>query len=471
MIEFTAAQIAEVVQGELAADPTIVIADVVIDSREAKAHDLFVGVVGENHDGHDHAGDAHRRGASLTLASAPVDVPHVLVQDTVVALGLLARALLDRLPELTVVAMTGSSGKTSTKDLVAQVLERSGAVIAPPGSFNNEIGLPMTVLRADASTRYLVLEMGARGIGHIAYLCEIAPPHMAAVLNVGSAHVGEFGGRDNIALAKGEIVEALQSHGVAVLNADDEYVRVMVDRTSARAITFGLDQTADVRIHDLELDSMARPTFWLSHQGSRAQVSLELHGEHHAHNAAAAASFAIAAGMELESIAQALSAATSRSRWRMEVSQAPSGITVINDAYNANPESMQAALKALVASAAGRRTWAVLGEMKELGEDSTSEHDRIGRMAVRLNVSNLIVVGEGARAIHLGASHEGSWGQESRWVPDVEGALAILRAELQPDDVVLVKASRAIGLERVAEALLDPASSISGSPQSQEAVE
>jgi UDP-N-acetylmuramoyl-tripeptide--D-alanyl-D-alanine ligase len=318
----------------------------------------------------------------------------------------------------------------------------------------------LTILAADEGTRFLVLEMGMRGEGHIDYLVGLARPDVSAVINVGSAHLGMLGSREAIARAKGEIVRSLPDSAVAVLNGDDPLVRAMADTTSARVLTFGESAHCDVRATDVRLDEMARPSFTLTDTstGEAVPVSLRLSGEHQVSNALAAATIARAVGGSLEQIADGLRAAEPASRWRMEIRVAPAGFTVVNDAYNANPESMRAALKSLAAMAAGRRTWAVLGEMLELGDASMEEHDAIGRLAVRLDISRLVCVGEGTRVMHLGASNEGSWGEESVHVPDVDAAIALLTSELRPDDIVLVKASRSVGLERVAAALLGEAS-------------
>lgn len=457
MIPLTLAEIAEAVGGTLdgGADPAaIVTAAVVVDSRLVERGGLFVARVGEAQDGHDYAGAAVEAGATAVLAQRPVGVPAIVVDDSERAFGLLARAVVDRLPKLTVVGVTGSSGKTSTKDLLAQVLEPLGPLVAPPGSYNTEVGVPLTVLRADESTRTLVVEMGARGVGHIAHLCGIAPPTIGVVLNVGSAHLGEFGDRDTTARAKAELVEALPAHGTAVLNGDDQLVRAMAEKTEATVLMVGESVHADIRAEDISLDDHGRPAFELVTPEGRALVRLTLVGEHHVGNALAAAAVAHALGMSAADIAARLDQAQARSRWRMEVTERADGVTVVNDAYNANPESMRAALKALAALGRGRRTWAVLGQMLELGDSSTAEHDALGRLAVRHNVSRLVAVGEGARPIQLGAAHEGSWGDEASWVPDADAALAMLRAELRSGDVVLIKASRATGLERLAEALV-----------------
>lgn len=457
MIPLTLAEVAAAVGGTLhGADPgAVVTGAVTVDSRTVAPGGLFAAVAGEHHDGHDFAAAAVRTGAVAVLAARPGDVPAVVVDDVVVALGRLAALVRRRLAGLHVVGITGSSGKTSTKDLLAQVLERLGPTVAPPGSFNNEIGLPLTVLTADAQTRYLVLEMGARGSGHIRDLTDVAAPDVGCVLNVGSAHVGEFGSRAAIAEAKRELVEALPAGGLAVLNADDPLVRAMAAHTPARVVTYGESDGADVRAVDVALDERGRARFELVAPQGRAVVALRLVGEHHVANALAAAAVALDAGAAVGAVAEALTEAEPRSRWRMEVVERADGVTVVNDAYNANPESMRAALKALVALAGGRRSWAVLGEMRELGEHTVAEHDAIGRLAVRLDVSRLVAVGEGARTLHLGAALEGSWGEESVFVPDAEAAVALLRDQVRPGDVVLVKASRAAGLERVATALLE----------------
>jgi UDP-N-acetylmuramoyl-tripeptide--D-alanyl-D-alanine ligase len=428
--------------------PDVAISGAAIDSRRVKPGDLFVALPGERVDGHDYVPQAMANGAVAALVSRPVEAPHVLVDDPAAALGELACWYATSL-RAKVIGITGSSGKTSTKDLVAQVLERTGTTVAPVGSFNNELGLPLTVLEADDATEFLVLEMSARGTGHIAWLCRVAPPDCGVVLNVGVAHLGEFGSQEAIARAKGELVEALRPDGVAILNAHDPNVIAMRSRTTARVVEFGTEYRAE----DVTLDMLSRPSFTLVTPQGKAAVRMRLVGEHHVSNALAAAAVGEWAGMDLTTIADALTNATPRSRWRMEVRETADGVTVINDAYNANPESVHAALKALVAAGQGRRTWAVLGEMAELGDAAWAAHDEVGRLCVRLNVSRLVVVGPDAKGIHAGASLEGSWGNEATYVDDTDAAIRLLRAELRPGDVVLVKASRAAALERVALAL------------------
>ncbi|MFF7456132.1 UDP-N-acetylmuramoyl-tripeptide--D-alanyl-D-alanine ligase [Kitasatospora sp. NPDC008115] len=460
MIALTLAEVAAAVGGTLAgADPdALVTAPVEVDSRKVRPGGLFAAFVGEHVDGHDYAATAVGAGAVAVLASRPVGVPAVLVDSVVDALGKLARTVVGR-SDAAVVALTGSAGKTSTKDLIAQLLERLGDTVYPPGSLNNEIGHPMTALRVEDATRHLVLEMGARHKGDIEYLTSITPPRIGLVLNVGTAHVGEFGSQEAIAEAKGELVEALPADGAAILNADDRLVRAMASRTRARVVFFGESADADVRAQDVRLDSTGRPSFTLSTPAGSAPVQLRLYGEHHVSNALAAAAVAMELGMTVDDTAEALSQAGALSRWRMEVVDRADGVTVVNDAYNANPDSMRAALRALISMGGRgperRRTWAVLGEMRELGEDSLAEHDAIGRLAVRLDVTKLVAVGgREAACMELGARNEGSWGEESVLVSDADAAVELLRSQLRPGDVVLVKASRSVGLEKVAEALL-----------------
>lgn len=488
MIDLTVAQIADIVGGRLAdispaeAQATIVTGTVEFDSRAIGPGGLFLALPGARADGHDFAAGAMAAGAVAVLAARPVGVPAIVVPPAAAAdenAGVLeydtdgsGAAVLSALAKLAtavaadlvasglrIIGITGSSGKTSTKDLIAAVLRPLGAVVAPPGSFNNELGHPWTVLRATRETGYLVLEMSARHPGNIAALAAIAPPSIAVVLNVGTAHLGEFGSREVIAQTKAELVQAVPASGVAVLNADDPIVAAMAAQTAARVVTVGRSKRADVRAEDVELDELARPRFILRAGAAAVPVALAVHGEHQVGNALSAAAVALECGATPQQVADALAGAAPASRHRMEVDTRADGVTVINDAYNANPDSMRAGLQALAAMArsAGKSSWAVLGEMGELGEESITEHDRVGRLAVRLDISRLIVVGTGRpmSAMHHGAVMEGSWGSESVMVPDADAALELLRAELAPGDVVLVKASNAAGLGALAEALLD----------------
>jgi UDP-N-acetylmuramoyl-tripeptide--D-alanyl-D-alanine ligase len=461
VIALTLGELARIVDGELApgTDPAITVTGpAFLDSREAVPGGLFAAFDGAQADGHDYAAAALAAGAAAMLGSRDAGVPAVLVPDVEAALGRLAREVLQRLPGVTVIALTGSSGKTSTKDMLGQVLSGHGPTVFTEGSFNNEKGLPLTVLRADEDTRYLVLEMGARGIGHIKYLCELAPPRVGLVLNIGTAHAGEFGSKEQTALAKGELVEALPADGLAVLNADDPYVAEMEVRTAAAAITFGEHPGARVRAEDVELDENGRAGFTLLADGVSARVGLQVVGEHHVSNALAVSAVCIGLGMSAPAVAAGLCAAKPLSGGRMTVTTRADGVVVIDDAYNANPESVRAGLKALVTlarSRPGARSWAVLGQMAELGDRSVEEHDAIGRLAVRLRIDRLVSVGAEAAMIHAGAGHEGSGGQETALVAGPDEAIALLREQLRPGDVVLVKASKSVGLRRVARALLE----------------
>jgi UDP-N-acetylmuramoyl-tripeptide--D-alanyl-D-alanine ligase len=470
MIELTLGEITRIVDGTLtgADESTPVTGTVEFDSRAVTPGGLFLALPGDRVDGHDFVTVAAAAGAVASIVTRPVAGAAIEVADGFAALAALAAASVRRLPATTVIGVTGSSGKTSTKDLIAHLLSTAGPTIAPPGSFNNELGHPYTVLRATRDTKFLVLETSARGIGHIRYLTGIAPPHIGVVLNVGSAHLGEFGSREAIAQAKGELVEALTADGVAILNADDPLVLAMTGRTSARVVTFGEAPSADVRATDVELDELGRPSFTLVTAAGSTRVTLRLVGGHQVSNALAAAAVAVECGLTLEQIGGALGSALPASRWRMEITERDDGVIVINDAYNANPESMRAALEALATvgrtrRAAGGRTYAVLGPMAELGTDAPAEHEAIGRLAGRLDVAQVIAVGDAARPIQDGAALEGSWHGESRWVPDVEAAIALLRDELHAGDVVLVKASRSASLERVALAIADDVRSGSNS--------
>ncbi|MEB3020977.1 UDP-N-acetylmuramoyl-tripeptide--D-alanyl-D-alanine ligase [[Mycobacterium] crassicus] len=501
MIALTVAQIAEIVGGRLAditpeqAARTTVTGTVEFDSRRITPGSLFLALPGARADGHDHAAPAVAAGAVAVLAARPVGVPAIVVAPVasdsrsgalehddeagsgaavLAALAKLAGAVSAALVAkgLTIVGVTGSSGKTSTKDLIAAVLTPLGQVVAPPGSFNNELGHPWTVLRADENTDYLVLELSARHRGNIAALAAIAPPRVAVVLNVGTAHLGEFGSREAIADTKAELAQAVPASGVVILNVDDSAVAAMADKTAARVVRVSRTERAaevlagpsGVWAGPVLLDELARPRFTLHTGAGEAEIRLGVSGDHQVGNALCAAAVALECGATPQQVADALAAAGPASQHRMHVSTRADGVTVIDDAYNANPDSMRAALQALAWIARGqgpggpgtpRRSWAVLGEMAELGEDAISEHDRIGRLAVRLDVSRLIVVGVGRSmgAMHHGAVMEGSWGAEATAVADVDAALALLRAELGPGDVVLVKASNSAGLTALADAL------------------
>ncbi len=459
MTPMTLGEIALVVDGtvvDAASGGALVTGGAFVDTRTTVPGGLFVAVRGEHVDGHDFAAAAVRAGAAGVLGARPTGVPTVVVPDPVGALGRLARHVVDAL-QPTVLALTGSQGKTGTKDFLAQLLASAGPTVFTEGNQNNEIGVPLTVLRTDAQTRFLALEMGARGTGHIAELCSVAPPQIAAVLNVGTAHIGEFGSREAIASTKGEIVEALPPTGTAVLNADDELVAAMSHRTSARVLTFGT--TGDVRWRGLELDELGRPSFELGYDGQWAPVRLLEAGAHQVANAAAAAAMAAAAGVPWPDVLPVLGSARSLSHWRMALYERADGLVVVNDSYNANPASMQAALDTLAAigERGDRRTVAVLGEMLELGPTSAADHAEVGAYAARLGIDVVLAVGEAAWPVAESARRTPGWSGEAVTTAGRDQAADWLRHNVVARDIVLVKASRGAALEHLADVLADDA--------------
>jgi UDP-N-acetylmuramoyl-tripeptide--D-alanyl-D-alanine ligase len=412
---------------------------------------VFFALRGDVTDGHLFVADAVQRGATLVIAERALTttVPLLVVADGVLALADLARLVVARVRargRLRVIGITGSNGKTTTKNLLRAILEAEGPTVAPAGSFNNHVGAPITMLQVDESTEYLVSEMGASGVGEIARLVGIAMPDISVVLKVGLAHAGIFGGIEATQRAKSEIVRQLPPTAVAVLNADDGRVSAMAELTAARPVWFGLSPTAEVRAEDVRATASGT-RFTLIVDDVRREVALRILGEHHVSNALAALAVARELGVPLDRAITAIEAVPRAERWRMEVLQPGGGVTVINDAYNASPDSTAAALKTLAQILEpGQRSVAVLGEMAELGEYAHEEHDRLGRLVVRLNIGKLVVVGDGARHIHLAAGLEGSWDGESVFVPDLDAAYDLLRGELTEGDVVLVKSSKSAGL-------------------------
>ena len=474
MIAVTVDEIATMLGAELSGpgDTTAVVTALTSDSRAVAAGALFVALPGEHVDGQDYVAEATAAGAAASLTRHPVQGALCLVvRDPLVALGRVSRYLVDRASAkgLQVVGITGSVGKTSTKDLLAQVLERVGPTVAAAGNFNNELGVPLTVGRVDEQTRFLVAEMGARGIGHIAYLCDIAPPRVGVVLNVGQAHVGEFGGQAAIAQAKGELVAALPADGWAVLNIDDPLVWSMRRRTRGNVLPWSTIQPLDdgVWASGLVGDAFGRYSFALRYGQSETDVQLQLTGRHQVANAVAAAAAAVALGVELHAVAAALTAAGPRSRWRMELHDRSDGVTVINDSYNANPDSMRAALTTLAElGRADRHTWAVLGDMLELGETAAEEHAAIGRFAAQSGVEHLVAIGEFAVQITSAAVAAGLPSMRAVSVTDKAEAAALVCRDVEQGDVVLVKASRGLALDTVADEIL----SAVGPPPHQDAV-
>jgi UDP-N-acetylmuramoyl-tripeptide--D-alanyl-D-alanine ligase len=474
MIPLRVAEIAAVLGAELVGpgDLEAVVTGVTADSRTVQAGALFVALSGERADGHRFVPGAADQGAVAALTSRAVEGALCLVVvDPLVAFGRLARHLVERgrAGGLQVVGITGSQGKTSTKDLLALILESAGPTVAPVGNLNNELGVPLTVTRVEPDTRFLVAEMGARGIGHIAYLCDIAPPSVGVVLNVGHAHVGEFGGQAAIAVAKGELVEALPATGWAVLNADDPLVWAMRSRTAATVVGFGIDAPPPgpaVWASSLVSDSGGHYGFDLHTAGLAEDrppvpVQLQVVGRHQVANAVAAAAAAYALGLDPAVIAAALSAASTRSRWRMEVHQAARGVLIVNDSYNANPDSMRAALStAAELGRAGGATWAVLGDMLELGADAEHEHAGIGDFVARAGLDHLVAIGDFAPTMVAAAQAAGM--DDAVVVVDKPSAVRTVLAGLGPGDVVLVKASRGLALDTVAEEIATAVGPVEG---------
>jgi len=474
MIEFTGQQLEEITGGILTGYDRKQVLNVpgfFVDSRSPIYGGIYVALIGEKVDGHIFLADVEVAGAALAIVSndwtesVPEGLSLLRVSNPLNALGQIAHWVRTNVLTAQVIGVTGSSGKTSTKDLIAGILGQYGQCVAPPGSFNTEVGLPLTILSADVHTQFLVLEMGMRGIGHIKILADIAVPDIGVVVNIGSAHIELLGSIENIAVAKAELVRSLPITGVAILNQDDAFVARMSEGLKCSHLTFGESKGSDIYASDVRVEPDGTTRFTASYRDASYTVHVKLVGEHYVSNALAALGASIAAGVPFHIACEFLSNVDVISKWRMEVTEAANGVTVINDSYNANPESMRAALKTLAQLGSReprRRTWAILGEMRELGEYSLDAHDAIGRLAVRLDISRLVCVGAATKVMHLAASNEGSWGEESVWVSDIDAVMKLLSDDLEPGDIVLVKASRSIGLDRVAREVLElPLSSVS----------
>jgi UDP-N-acetylmuramoyl-tripeptide--D-alanyl-D-alanine ligase len=464
VIGISLAELSAALDGVLvgADDPSVVVAgSVETDSRLVTPGSLFFALPGETTDGRVFAPAAVQNGAVVVVTSEALDLPvaQVIVADPLDALADLARFVVARVRargNLSIIGITGSNGKTTTKNMLRAVLGAEGPTVAPQGSYNNQVGAPYTMLLIDDDTRYLVIEMGASAVGDIARTIGIVVPDISVVLKVGLAHAGEFGGIEMTQRAKSEIVTQLPADAVAVLNRDDYRVEAMAELTAARPVWFGLDPTAEIRADDLR--ATARGTaFALIIGETRREVQLRILGEHHVMNALAALAVARELGVDLDRAITALEGVERAERWRMEVLHPTPEITVINDAYNASPDSTAAALKTLAQILEpGQRSVAVLGEMNALGEYADEEHDRIGRLVVRLNIQKLIVIGHRARHIHNAAGLEGSWDGESVLVATNDEAYDLLRDELRAGDVVLVKSSNAAGLRFLGDRLGAP---------------
>ena len=463
MIPVSAKKLAEILGGTIIGNPeTLVTGSVETDSRLIFPGSLFFAKPGQQQDGHEFLADAFSKGAEVAVvqrAVATESITQIVVTDTVKALGLLAAWLLVELrksSDLKVIAITGSNGKTTTKNMLRAILSELGPTIAPIESFNNQVGAPISVLRADTTTKFLVVELGAEGKGSIDYLAKIANPDIAVVLKVGLAHVGEFGGIENTAEIKAELVRALRPEAILVLNADDSYVRQMAALTGCKTIWFGTNWESEYRATDFELTKTGTSFQMNWPNGQANKVELKILGEHHVMNALAASAVAEQLGASHPQIIDALEKMELAERWRMQRFVRSDGVTVINDAYNASPDSMRAALQTLAQlGKLGTRTIAVLGEMAELGEYSRTEHDAIGRLVVRLNIDQLVVVGTGAKLIHMGASQEGSWDGESIFFETIDEALSYLRGILVDGDTVLVKSSKSANLRFLGDDLME----------------
>lgn len=463
MIPITAKQLAEVLGGELFGDGEKSGSSAETDSRQCVDSSIFFAKPGEVADGHDFVEAAKANGATIAVVEHRVEseITQVVVANTVRALGDVAGWLLSKLREngdLKVIGITGSNGKTTTKNMLREILSKAGKTIAPIESFNNQVGAPISMLRADSETKFLVVEMGAEGIGSIAYLASIAKPDIGVVLKVGMAHAGEFGGIENTAKIKSELASAIGRGGDLFLNCDDGYVREMEKQSSGRIHFFGTASESEFRASGIALTPKGTEFTLHFPDGKAKEIKLNILGEHHVMNALAAAAVGYSLGISEADIVSSLEAMQLAERWRMQRLVREDGVIVINDAYNASPDSMKAALRTLAQLGKfGTRTIAVLGEMAELGPYSVEEHDAIGRLVVRLNIDQLVVVGERAKLIHMGASQEGSWDGESKFFETIDEALAYLRGILSKGDTVLVKSSKSANLRFLGDDLMEAA--------------
>ena len=463
MIDLKLSEIAAAINGRLVGDDLLVTGSVETDSRLVKPGSLFVAKPGEVTDGHNFAGKAQESGAVALLVERVLDdvsIPQILVEDSVLALGLLAKFVLAEIRKqsgVQVIGVTGSNGKTTTKNMLRQVLSEIGETIAPIESYNNEVGAPYSILQTNLNTKFLVVELGAGGPGSIDYLAQIAKPDIGVVLKVGLAHVGEFGGIETTAQIKSELVRALGEDAVVVLNADDGYVADMAVLTQAKKIWFGTSSDADYQASDqqVSIDGTSFHLHWPD--GVIAPVKLQILGEHHVMNALATLAVADVLGVPRDKAIAALEAMPLAERWRMQLTEGADGISYINDAYNASPDSTKAALQTLaqLGRQTGRRTVAIIGEMAELGEFSRQEHDAIGRLCVRLNLGLTIAIGEGARLVYMGASLEGSYDGEAQFLESLDGAFDVVRGMLRSGDIVLIKSSKSANLRHLGDQLAE----------------
>lgn len=452
MIQMSLDAIARAIEGKIlkGSSTDLVSGAVETDSREIRNGGIFFAKVGENDDGHNHVQAAKDNGAALAIVQHPVDVniAQIQVDDSVTALSALARHVLSEvrsLGNLVVIGITGSNGKTSTKNMLRAVLETQGKTVAPRDSFNNEVGLPVTVCRLESDTNYLILELGAAGLGSIDKLASWTSPDIGVELKVGMAHAGVFGGIETTALIKAELMPHIRK--VAVLNQDDPYVSAMQPPPGVTRISFGTSEDATLQIMSTDLTLSGTVVKLRFLDGEERTITLKILGEHQAMNVAATLAVLDQLAIDRAASISALENLEMAERWRMQLIKRQDGVYFINDAYNASPDSMRAALQTLATlGRQGHRTVAVLGEMAELGEFSKSEHDALGRLVVRYNIDQLFVVGEAAKLIHMGASQEGSWDGESVFIPLISEAFEQVNGKLAPGDVVLVKSSNSANL-------------------------
>jgi len=446
MIALKASEIAKIVGGELIGGDITVTAAPAFNSSQATEGSIFLALVGEKTDGHKFVSDAFAHGAVLALVTNEVSERCIVVKDVLAALNSLASHVRQALPDLKVIALTGSQGKTTTKDLLRHILETVAPTVAPAGNFNNELGAPITLLQCDEKTRFCILEMGARHVGDIGKLCKMATPDIGVVLRVGTAHVGEFGSEELVAKAKSEMISSLRDSATAVLGQYDQYTPAMASLHNGTTVTFGETTSSDVRATDIEIRE-GRPHFDLVTPAGRASVGLRIIGIHQVANALAAAAIATNLNISIDLIAGALSTAELHSKWRMDISELD-GLVLINDSYNSSPESAEAALRTLVlfAQERGGQSWAFLGKMHELGASSLQHHSRLGTLASELGIDHLVCVG----APEYAAQIKGS-GATTVHLFDSKELVIELVSQMSQGDVVLVKASRAEKFEEVAE--------------------
>ncbi len=463
MLKLSVLEIARIVSAEVFGNGEVAIsASVETDSRKITKGSLFVAKRGEVTDGHLFIDSAIENGAVAVLVEHRVqqDIPQLVVADAVKALGLLAMYVVAEVKskgKLQVIGVTGSNGKTTTKNMLREILSNSGSTVSPEESFNNEVGAPYSMLKINEQTNYLVVELGAGGPGSIRYLTQMCNPDIGIELKVGLAHAGEFGGIENTTNIKAELVEEISADSIALLNIDDTRVMQMQARTKARIVSFGTNKDATYRATDIS-GSIAGTSFnFHSPKHLPVKVQLRILGEHHVYNALASLASADLLGLDISSAITALESMQIAERWRMELGYRSDGLTVINDAYNASPESVRAALQTLaeLGRQSGKKTVAVIGEMAELGEYSVAEHDAIGRLVVRLNLGQLVVVGSKAKMVHMGASLEGSWDGESKYFEQISEAEAYLREMLTGEEIVLVKSSKSANLRYLGDSLLE----------------